>query len=169
MQSRAQLIFIGLTLGLNSHGVIRFGESNRFQLHLLIFQAQSVVGAGVSQLTKHADVAPGQLRNRNGGFAQHCSQTADFFLLALGGIVKGGYAFHFALANLKQVQLAHKRVADRFENQRRQRFALILSRQTILRRGQIGRAEAQQNINAHIVQSRTAKHRSQQALGNSAA
>ena len=59
LQSRAQLIFISLTLGLNSHGIIRPGELNRRQFNLFIFQAQSIIGSGVSQFAENADIAPG--------------------------------------------------------------------------------------------------------------
>jgi hypothetical protein len=138
-QALAQLLLVGLGLGLHGQGDDGGGEADGLQHHGLCGVADGVAGGHVLEAHRGRDVASVDLLDLLALVGVHLEEAADAFLLALGAVQHAVARLHGPGVDPDEGQLAHERVGHDLEDESAEgRVVAGLPRHQLARLGVVG-------------------------------
>ena len=118
----AQLVLVGLGLGLDGHGNNRRGKFNRFQDDGLFLIAKRVAGGHALQADAGGDIARVDRVDFLALVGVHPKQSANALARRLGGVINVAAGLQNAGVNANVSHVADERVGHDLEGQRRKRL-----------------------------------------------
>ena len=137
----AQLLLVGLDLGLYGGAVTRFGEYDRGDRHGCGGCRERVVGARAFQLDRAADVAGRQFGHFDAVFARHGEELRHLLLVARAGVEQLHAFGEFAADHAQVADLADVGFDLALEDERHGRLRLVGGDLLPLGREEFGRFE----------------------------
>ena len=125
LQRDAELVLVGLRLGLDGDFDDRLGEDDRLEHDRMIRVAQGVAGEGVLESDRGGDVAGVDGLDLFAVIGVHLEDAADPLLLALGGVEHVRAGLERARVDPEVGQLADVRVGGDLEGQGAERLAVV--------------------------------------------
>ena len=172
-QRDAELVEVFLRLGLDSQTDHRFGEGDRLEYDRMGLVAKRIAGADILETYGSADVAGTHDFHRVLLVGVHLVEAADTLLLAAAAVVHIRTGLEFTGVNTDKSQTTYERIGGDLEGQPAERVALGRLARSLLagarvgsdhcvdiqRRGQERHHVVEQQLDALVLERRTAEHR----------
>src|SRR5581483_3780304 len=125
LEAFAELLAVGLGLGLDGHADDRLGERGRFERDVEILVTERVACSDVAQTDESGDVAREDVIDVFAFAALNDHEAADALAAAGAGIVNGVAFFQLARIDTEKDELAGINVGPKFERQRAELAAIV--------------------------------------------
>ena len=173
LERDAQLVLVGLGLGLDGHLDDRLREGHRLEDHRVVGIGERVAGEGVLEADGRGDVARVDLVDLLAVVGVHLEEAADALLLALDGVEHVRAGLERAGVDPEEGQLADERVGGDLEGERRERLVVVDrahdlvagarvhadDRRDVERRRQVVDDRVEHGLDALVLERRAGEHR----------